>query len=50
MQAELTAKAVRLIEKKNLAHLATIMPDGSPQVTPVWIDHEADVILVNTAN
>jgi hypothetical protein len=27
-----------LTTKKAFAHLATIMPDGSPQVTPVWID------------
>lgn len=41
--------AVKLIEGKNFAHLATLMPDGSPHVTTVWIDHEGDVILVNTA-
>ena len=49
MPAKLTSKAIRLIEGKNFAHLATLMADGSPQVTPVWIDHEGDVILVNTA-
>lgn len=49
MPAKLTANASRLIEGKNFAHLATLMPDGSPQVTPVWIDHEGDVVLVNTA-
>ena len=27
-----------LLEKKALAHLATLMPDGSPQSTPVWVD------------
>jgi PPOX class probable F420-dependent enzyme len=49
MPAKLTANAIRLIEGKNFAHLATLMPDGSPQVSPVWIDREGDVILVNTA-
>jgi PPOX class probable F420-dependent enzyme len=49
MPAKLTPKAIRLIDGGNFAHLATLMPDGSPQVTPVWIDHEGDVILVNTA-
>ena len=49
MVAKLTANSIRLIEGKNIAHLATLMPDGSPQVTPVWIDHEGDVVLVNTA-
>src|ERR1019366_9679583 len=38
-----------LTEKKALAHLATIMPDGSPQVTPVWFDYTNGRIRVNTA-
>ncbi len=38
-----------LIQKKSFAHLATIMPDGSPQVTPVWIDYDGENILVNSA-
>ena len=42
-------EARRLIEGKNFANLATLMPDGSPQVTPVWVDHEGEMILVNTA-
>jgi len=41
--------AVRLIEGKNFANLGTLMPDGSPQVTPVWVDRENDLVLVNTA-
>ncbi len=32
-----------------LAFLATIMPDGSPQVTPVWFDMEAGLVRVNLA-
>lgn len=31
-----------------LLYLATIMPDGSPQVTPVWFDTDNDHILINT--
>jgi len=38
-----------LKEKQALAHLATIMPDGSPQVTPVWFDYTNGRIRVNTA-
>jgi PPOX class probable F420-dependent enzyme len=38
-----------LTEKKAFANLATIMPDGSPQVTPVWFDYTNDQIRVNTA-
>lgn len=32
-----------------LAYLATVMPDGSPQVTPVWFDVEGDYLRINTA-
>jgi PPOX class probable F420-dependent enzyme len=35
--------------KKALASLATVMPDGSPQVTPVWFDYKDGKVLVNTA-
>jgi PPOX class probable F420-dependent enzyme len=35
--------------KKAFAHLATVMPDGSPQVTPVWFDFSDGKIRVNTA-
>jgi PPOX class probable F420-dependent enzyme len=38
-----------LTEKKAFAHLATLMPDGSPQVTPVWFFYEKGKFLVNTA-
>ncbi len=38
-----------LMAKKIFAGLATIMPDGSPQVTPVWIDYDGENLLVNTA-
>jgi len=36
-------------EKKAFAHIATVMPDGSPQVTPVWIDYRNGRIAFNTA-
>jgi PPOX class probable F420-dependent enzyme len=38
-----------LLEKKAFAHLGTLMKDGSPQVTPVWFDHDGTHIRVNTA-
>jgi PPOX class probable F420-dependent enzyme len=38
-----------LKDKKAFANLATVMPDGSPQVTPVWIDYKNGMIRVNTA-
>jgi len=45
----LTPLAKELIDGRNIAFLATVMQDGSPQVTPVWIDREDDTILINTA-
>ncbi|MFO0755583.1 MAG: PPOX class F420-dependent oxidoreductase [Byssovorax sp.] len=38
-----------LTQKKSYAHLATLMPDGSPQVTPVWFDYVDGKVRVNTA-
>jgi PPOX class probable F420-dependent enzyme len=38
-----------LFTKRAFASLATLMPDGGPQVTPVWVDLEGDLVLVNTA-
>jgi PPOX class probable F420-dependent enzyme len=45
----LTERTVKLIDGKNFAFLATLQPDGSPHVTPMWVDHEGDMILMNTA-
>src|SRR5437867_5023715 len=39
----------RLFEGKNLVFIASLMKDGSPQVTPTWVDIEDETILVNTA-
>ena len=38
-----------LFTKRAFASLATLMPDGGPQVTPVWVDMEGDMVIVNTA-
>jgi len=38
-----------LQQKKAFANLATVMADGSPQVTPVWFDYTDGVIRINTA-
>jgi PPOX class probable F420-dependent enzyme len=45
--AQLNELAKRLIDGKNLASVATLMPDGSPQVAPVWVDREGDTIVIN---
>jgi len=38
-----------LFNKKAFATLATVMPDGTPQVTPVWIDYDGEQVIVNSA-
>ena len=47
--ADIPAEFRDLLTKKAFANLATIMPDGTPQVTPVWFDHTNGAIRVNTA-
>jgi PPOX class probable F420-dependent enzyme len=46
----LSPEAIKMLQEKQIAQLATIMPDGSPQLTPVWIDVEDDGshVLINT--
>jgi PPOX class probable F420-dependent enzyme len=38
-----------LFTKPTFANLVTLMPDGSPQVTPVWCDLQEGLVLINTA-
>lgn len=38
-----------LFSKRAFAHLATLMPDGQPQVSPVWIDFDGRHVVFNTA-
>jgi PPOX class probable F420-dependent enzyme len=47
--SQLTDDQVALLREKVLAHVATVMPDGSPHVTPVWVDTDGEAVLFNTA-
>ena len=38
-----------LFDKKAFASLGTLMPDGRPQVTPVWVDYDGTHVIVNSA-
>ncbi|MCE9653330.1 MAG: PPOX class F420-dependent oxidoreductase [Nitrosarchaeum sp.] len=42
-------KAQKLFSQKNIVFIATIMNDGSPQLSPVWANYDSGYILVNTA-
>lgn len=44
----LTTEAKNLIDRPNFAHLATLMPDGSPQCVPVWVGREGERIVICT--
>jgi len=44
----LDPKVHALLSRPNFAHLATLMPDGSPNVTPVWIGVQGDRILIGS--
>jgi PPOX class probable F420-dependent enzyme len=46
--AELSERAKRLIREKNFAFVATVNRDGSPQLTPTWVDTDGENVLVNT--
>ena len=45
----LTDAQRRLLEKPNYGVLGTVRPDGTPQLTTVWVDAEDGYALVNTA-
>lgn len=46
---QITGPVAKLLLDKNFAFISTLMSDGSPQVTPTWIDVEDNIILINTA-
>ena len=46
---ELTDSAKGLLNGKNIAFVASLMKDGSPQITLVWIDYDGQFIMINTA-
>jgi PPOX class probable F420-dependent enzyme len=47
--ATLSERDRRIIDGPNFASVATLMPDGSPQVSTIWIDRDGDDVLFNTA-
>jgi PPOX class probable F420-dependent enzyme len=49
MSTQLPEGAHHLLDAANVGHLATLMEDGSPQVTPIWVDRDGDHVVVNTA-
>ena len=46
---KLTPELIELLREPHLAYVATVNRDGSPQVTPVWVDTDGEAIVFNTA-
>jgi PPOX class probable F420-dependent enzyme len=46
---DLTADDLALINEPHLGFVATVMADGSPQITPVWVDSDGRGLRFNTA-
>jgi len=49
MSAQIPQKYEDLLSKPAFGSLVTLMKDGSPQVSPVWLDREGDYVIVNSA-
>ena len=49
MPSMIAQQYLDLFQKKAFAHLATLMPDGRPQVTPVWCDFDGTYVRINSA-
>lgn len=49
MARPLPPETLHLFDEPNFGHLATIMPDGSPQSSVVWVDRDSDTVVLNTA-
>jgi PPOX class probable F420-dependent enzyme len=49
MSSTLSPEVKQVIDRPNFAHLATLMPDGSPQSVPVWVGRDGDHIVICTA-
>jgi PPOX class probable F420-dependent enzyme len=49
MAIALSSEIRQLLDGPNFAHLATLMPDGSPQSVPVWVGRDADRVVICTS-
>jgi PPOX class probable F420-dependent enzyme len=49
MPEAIEGRVAELLEAKNFAQVATTREDGSPHVTPVWVDHDGENVVLNSA-
>jgi PPOX class probable F420-dependent enzyme len=50
MPIALSAQAKQMIDRRNFAHLSTLMPDGSPHAAPVWVNRDGDRLVISTGD
>lgn len=48
MGIQLNEGVQRILDRPNIAHLATLRPDGAPKCDPVWVLRDGDRILIGT--
>jgi PPOX class probable F420-dependent enzyme len=48
MASKLNDRQVALIKAKNFAFVGTLMPDGSPQVSPMWVEYDGEHVVLNS--
>ncbi|MEV7547783.1 PPOX class F420-dependent oxidoreductase [Streptomyces sp. NPDC089915] len=48
MSAELSDRLMELLDSPVFVNIATIQPDGSPQVSPVWVKRDGNDVLIST--
>ncbi|MHB8393979.1 MAG: PPOX class F420-dependent oxidoreductase [Candidatus Dormibacteria bacterium] len=49
MSPTFSTKQIAFLHGRHFAHVATVNPDGSPQVTALWVDTDGEALLLNTA-
>jgi PPOX class probable F420-dependent enzyme len=49
MTAKIEGRSRELLEQPNFCFVATLREDGTPHVTPVWVDADGDHVVLNSA-
>lgn len=49
MNQNIPGNYLDLFTRLAFGHLATLMPDGSPQLSPLWVDYDGKYLLINSA-
>lgn len=47
---QLPDKVLHLLRNRGVTYLATLMPDGSPQLTQTWVDTDGEFVIINTVD